>query len=594
MTKFHQYNFGIIGNCSYLSYIDREANVTWQCWPRFDSSFIFGGLVDEEKGGYFYIKPDSEQYYSRQYYLPNTNILVTEFRCSDGAYRVIDFAPRFILYDRWYKPVMLVRKVELLGGTPKIRVGCSPRDQYGALEPKPISGSNHIEYHKLGEEVRLTTNIAKTHIIEEEAFCLTETKYLVLNYAQSFEAPLEQTCEEFLRKTELYWQNWAKRSSIPGSYQDQVIRSGLILKMHQYDDTGAIIAAGTTSLPESPGSGRNWDYRYCWIRDSFYTLEALNFMGHFTELQRYSHYIQNVVQGEIDGIQPMYKITGHGEIEERELDLKGYRGENPPVRVGNAAYKQVQYDVYGQIMLSLLPLYVDARFQHEPAPPTSVIEKLMGRIDKVMDEPDAGIWEFRGRKRKHCHTYLFHWAGARAAKKIGRKFFNQELIAHAEKIEARSKQMIEKCWRPAEGYYASTTDGDDTDASDLLLIILNYLPYDSDRAKSHLQYLERQLFAGDGLLFRYRHADDFGPPESAFLVCSFWYIEALACVGRVKDAIATFEKVLGYANDLGLFSEDVCPSDGSQWGNCPQTYSHVGVINAAFRIATKLDKPFFQ
>lgn len=592
MTQPHRYPFGIIGNCTYLSYIDKTANVVWQCWPRFDSSFVFGGLLDEEKGGYFYIRPANGEYTSRQYYQENTNILVTEFDCIDGAFRVIDFAPRFVLFERWYKPGVLIRKVELISGSPRIQAGCKPVGQYGERQPKVSQGSNHIEYQGLDTEIRLTTNMAKTHLVDELPFCLSETKYLVLTYGQQFEAPLESTCDEFLHKTQVYWYTWVKRSTIPTIFQKQVIRSGLLLKLHQFDDTGAIIASGTTSLPEYPGSGRNWDYRYCWIRDSFYTLEAFNFMGHYTELQRYSHFIQDVVQGSVANIQPVYQITGLGEIKESELPLKGYLGEKP-VRIGNAAYTQVQYDVFGQILLSLLPLYVDARFEQDPPPPISLIERLLLEIDKVMDMPDAGIWEFRGHNRKHAHTYLFHWAGAKAAQKIGSKYNNMEILEHGLRLEEEAREYIERCYRPEKGYYASTVDGNDVDASDLLLILLNYLEHDSPRAISHLAHIEKELTATDGLLYRYKHNDDFGTPESAFLVCSLWYIESLACVGRIEDAIEQFDKVLTYGNEQGLFSEDICPTDFSQWGNCPQTYSHVGIINAAFRISNRVDRPFF-
>ena len=592
MSNPHRYDFGIIGNCSYLSYIDATANVVWQCWPRFDSSFVFGGLLDKEKGGYFYIRPAGNSYTSSQQYLENSNILVTTFKTHDGSFQVIDAAPRFLEHERYFKPLVLIRKVVVLSGTPRVQIGCAPTWNYGQGKPKVVQGSNHIEYHGIGEEVRLTTNVPKTHILEEQPFCLSENKYLVLTYGQSFEAPLESTCDEFLRKTKLYWQNWVKRSTIPTLFQEQVIRSGLLLKLHQFDDTGAIIAAGTTSLPEFPGAGRNWDYRYCWVRDSFYTLEALNYFGHYTELDRYSHFIQDVVQGSVAHIQPVYQISGRGEINERELPLSGYMG-NQPVRLGNAAYTQVQFDIFGQILLSLLPLYVDARFLQEASPPVSLVERLLDEIDKVMDLPDAGIWELRGQNRKHAHTYLFHWAGAKAAQKIGKTISNAALIQRALRIESQATEYLERCWRPEQGYYASTMDGDDVDASDLLLIILTYLGRDSPRAKSHLSYLEKHLKAGDSLLYLYKHQDDFGSPESAFLVCSFWYIETLVCVGRVEDAIKAFDQVRGYSNALGLFSEDVSPGDFSQWGNCPQTYSHVGLINAAFRIATRLDTPYF-
>ncbi|MEL7123757.1 MAG: trehalase-like domain-containing protein [Bacteroidota bacterium] len=297
-NQTHKYNYGIIGNCAYLALIDTDANVGWMCWPRFDSSFIFGKLLDEQKGGSFSIRPEDENYVSSQKYIENTNILETTFECSDGKFKVIDFAPRFYQYERFYKPLMLMRKIECIEGRPRIKVKCQPRGNYGQIEPTSIFGSSHIRYEGLETHVRLTSNIPLSYIDQETSFNLTQTSYLCLTWGVPLEAPLESTTERFLEQTIKYWRIWVSNTSTEHFHQEAVIRSALTLKLHQYQDTGAIIAAATTSLPEFPGSTRNWDYRFCWIRDAHYTLKALNDLSHFGILRDYANFIENIAIGE--------------------------------------------------------------------------------------------------------------------------------------------------------------------------------------------------------------------------------------------------------------------------------------------------------
>ncbi len=253
MTQSHTYDFGIVGNCAFMASIDKRTNVVWMCWPSFDSSFVFGSLLDSKKGGEFTILPVETAFSSHQYYMDNTNILVTEIEDENGKYRVTDFAPRFPQYDRYFRPLMLIRKVEPLSGNPRVNVRCAPKGDYGTKNPERVLGSNHIKYLGIGDEMRLTTNIPLSYVIDdEEPFFLNETKYLVLTYGAPLEAALEKTADEFLRATQKYWQDWVKSTSIGSFHQKAVIRSALALKIHQFEDTGAIIAASTTSLPESP------------------------------------------------------------------------------------------------------------------------------------------------------------------------------------------------------------------------------------------------------------------------------------------------------------------------------------------------------
>ncbi|CAH0145575.1 Trehalase [Pedobacter sp. Bi27] len=593
MAEQHLYQTGIIGNCAFIAHVNKNTDISWLCWPRFDSPFVFGSLLDEKKGGEFSILPQGE-FTSNQYYIENTNVLRTEITAEDGKYRITDFAPRFHLYDRYFKPLMFIRKIEPLEGNPRITIKCEPVCDYGKGKMKSSRGSNHIDYLGCDENIRLSTNVSLTYIFDEKAFVLNEAKYLVMTYGQNLEAPVVSTAENFLRETIAYWRLWIKHSSIAGFYQPFVIRSALVLKIHQYEDTGAIIAASTTSLPESPGSTRNWDYRYCWLRDSHYVLTSLNHIGHFEEMEKYFNYLSDISHAEDTRYQPLYGIAGEREITEHTLNhLEGYKGEQP-IRIGNQAYEHIQNDIYGQVLISMLPLYTDHRFVFsERSDSVKWIESVLSKIERTIDEKDAGIWEFRNIANVHCYSNLFQWAGAQAALKMAKTIGNEDFEKRAEILIDKAAAHIEACYDPERKVYTNAVGSPHLDASTLQLIMMNYLDPASDRAKDHLIALEKELKTEDGLFYRYLHADDFGKPKTTFLICAFWYVEALACVGRKDEAIKEFENIIKYCNHLLLFSEDVDAKTGSQWGNFPQAYSHVGLMNAAYRIAIKLDRPIF-
>ncbi|HEY4655974.1 MAG TPA: glycoside hydrolase family 15 protein [Cyclobacteriaceae bacterium] len=590
--EVHRYKMGLVGNCSYIAYIDTEARVRWMCLPRFDSSFVFGSLLDVNKGGEFSITPVGH-FNTKQYYIQNTNVLCTEFTCDNGSFRVIDCSPRFLQYERFYRPLMLVRKLELLEGNPFVKVRCDPRGNYGSMVPEIITGSNHLRYLNFDMQLRLTTDVSISNIVEDQAFVLDRNRYLVFTYGEPLEAPLKSTAEDFINKTVRFWQGWVKSTYVPDIYQDEIIRSALVLKLHQYEDTGGIIASGTTSLPEYHGSSRTWDYRYCWFRDSYYTLKAFNELGHFDELERYFDYIQNILMSEEGRIQPLYSITGRKDLDEVHIDVEGYM-QNQPVRIGNKAYLQVQNDVYGQILVGVMPLFTDKRLTFTAKSSYKIMaNRLLDWISLTMDEPDAGLWEFRNVKQVHTYTMLFHWAGSKAAARIGKIMTDGALVNKAEKLAKEAGKRIEKAFDPDQNVYTQAGGVPNLDASALKLITMSYLDPNSSKAKDHLLNLEKSLRTHQGLFYRYVHPDDFGKPEATFLVCAFWYVDALATVGRIDDAVKTLDGILKYANHLGIFSEDV-GLDGSQWGNFPQTYSHVGLINAVFRISKKLDRPIFM
>ena len=589
----HLYESGIIGNCAFLAHVNKNTNITWLCWPRFDSSFVFGSLLDSKKGGEFSIHPEGK-FSSSQRYIENTNVLVTEVECEDGSqYRITDFAPRFRLYDRYFRPLMLVRKIEAISGNPKVKVTCRPVGDYGNTSLTPLQGSNHIEFLGLDTPLRLTTNVSINYVLDHQYFVLNEPKYLVLTYGLPLEAPLNTTAEDFLMRTIAYWRGWIKNTGIGNMYQQQVIRSSLALKIHQYEDTGAIIAASTTSLPESDGSGRCWDYRYCWLRDAYYILNAFNNIGHFEEAEQYFHFIANLSLREGGRYHPLYTITANGDFKEEIIDLEGYRG-NKPVRIGNQAVEHIQNDTYGQVMLSLLPLYTDRRFIFEERKDSSRwINDILTKIEITIDEPDAGIWEFRTMAHHHCYTHLFHWAGCKAAMKMARHIQDEHLLRRAEQLMQKAAGRIETCYDPQRKVYTMADGISALDASTLQLIMMRYLDPNSQRARDHLIGLEKELKEENGLFYRYIMEDDFGKPKTTFLITAFWYVEALTCVGRIEEAVENFNSLLKFTNHLALLSEDVDATDGSQWGNFPQAYSHVGLMNAAYRIAKKLDYPGF-
>ncbi len=591
--KSHKYKLGMIGNCNFSGLIDDRANIKWMCWPRFDSSFIFGSLLDEKKGGKFSISPPGDQYTSRQDYLENTNMLVTRFESAEGIFEVIDFAPRFYLNERFHKPLMLFRKVRKVSGTPRIVVHCDPVGHYGEINPEAHLGSNHIRYSGLEQPVRLTTNASLTLIQQHREFFLNEDLYFVLSWGIPLEGPLIHTFEDFLTRTKQYWQTWVRHCTLPKLFQKEVIRSALTLKLHQYEDTGAIIASCTTSLPEIDGEGRNWDYRFCWLRDTYYTLSALNSLGHFEEMEKYAHFIENLNMSSLESLQPVYCIDGAPQMKEIELPLSGYLN-NQPVRVGNEASLQIQHDAYGQIVMALFSLFTDARLVNKELYSTRSVKYLLAYIEKTIEQPDNGLWEFRGRKSMHSYSSLFHWAGSAAVKKIAKIREDKELEAKADKLMARASELLEQCYSEEKKAYTQAIGSQDLDASLLQMITLGFFHDKSnEKAVAHLRAIQKDLEIKPGFLLRYKHTDDFGLQKSAFLVCSFWYIEALIHLNFIEEATELFEEVLKAQNHLGLISEDFDINNGSQWGNFPQTYSHVGLINCAFALDKMIKKPAF-
>lgn len=574
-----------IGNCQVSALIDLDGQFVWGCVPRVDGDPLFSALLDgdsPEVGFWAIDVEDREQ--TTQEYLRNTPILVTRHRdARGGEVEVIDFCPFFRRSGRTYRPVAFARIVRPVSGSPRIRVRLRPSCDWGAACDLLIGGSNHIRYLSGALAMRLTTSAPVGLVAEERWFRLEQPQHFFLGPDESFAENLAETLDRMVSATAAEWQEWVRGLATPVEWQDVVIRSAITLKLCQHMETGAIVAALTTSIPEHAGSQRNWDYRYCWIRDAYYTVQALNRLGALDVLEGYLAYLRNVVDDARGGhIQPLYGVLGEAALEERVAgNLAGYRGMGP-VRVGNAAYSQVQHDAYGQIVLSNTQAFFDRRLlRMSGLEDFAALEKVGERAWRLFDQPDAGLWELRTRQSVHTYSAAMCWAACdrlgNAAEELGLAeragFWGQR----AAQIRARIEQAA---WRPDGNWMSATFDGDHLDASVIQLLDLRFLAPDDPRFTSTLKAVELGLRRGSHML-RYATEDDFGLPETAFNVCTFWLIEALHLTGRSEEARALYEEMLSRRTRAGLLSEDIDPVTGELWGNYPQTYSLVGLINCA-------------
>jgi GH15 family glucan-1,4-alpha-glucosidase len=588
-------DLALIGNCTIGALIDGMGRIVWGCFPRFDGDPTFCSLLREDDAlGVFGIEiADFDR--AEQHYLENTAILVTRlYDRHGGGVEITDFAPRFGQYGRMFRPMMLVRRLKRIGVSPRLTLRIRPACGHGGGRPTVTWGSHHVRYVMADQTLRLTTNASITAVVEEMPFFLEDSVTLVLGPDETVPEGAEEVGRRFLDETTQYWREWVRFLSIPYEWQAAVIRAAITLKLNAYDDTGAIIAAMTTSLPEAAGSGRNWDYRFCWLRDGYFVVNALNRLGATRSMERYLSYIVNIAaDAGGEPLQPVYRIDGRADLEERiEPALPGYRGMGP-VRIGNQAYKQVQHDVYGSAILAATHIFFDQRLTRRGDEGLfRRLEALGEQAAKNFDQPDAGLWELRGSARVHTFSAVMCWAGcdrlARIAERLGLTERAGYWRAHADRIQ----RVIEaRAWSARRNAFASTFDGDAMDASLLLLAELGFLDAGDPRFASTVTAVEQDLLRGD-YIFRYVEKDDFGEPENAFLVCTFWYVNALAAVGRRDEARALFERLLDSRNRHGLLAEHIDTRTGELWGNFVQTYSMVGLINSAIRLSMRWDQAF--
>jgi len=578
-----------IGNCQVSALIDRAGRFVWGCVPRVDGDPAFSSLLDPAPragpGARGFWEIDLEDCVSTtQHYMRNTPVLVTRHEDSHGnAIEVVDFCPRFQRSGRMFRPVAFARIVRPVEGSPRIRVRLRPARDWGSQDPIHTRGTNHIRYLLSDMTLRLTTTAPIGWIEDERLFRVERSLHFFLGPDESFADDLRVSLETMLDRTVREWQSWSRGLATPLEWQDAVIRAAITLKLCQHEETGAIVAALTTSLPEHADSGRNWDYRYCWIRDAYYTVQALNRLGALDVLESYLEYLRNIVDNARGGhIQPLYGVGGEATLTEWIAEgLAGYRGMGP-VRVGNQAAEQVQHDAYGQIVLSSTQSFFDQRlFRMGCVDDFHALEAVGELAWSVYDKPDAGLWELRTRSHVHTYSAAMCWAAcdrlANAATALGladRAAFWQE---RADVIHAT---IIDAAWREETNRISATFGGDDLDASTLQLLDLRFLSPGDPRFKSTLEAVEEGLRRGSHML-RYATEDDFGLPATAFNVCTFWLIETLHATGRLDEARLLFEEMLSRRTAAGLLSEDIDPVSGELWGNYPQTYSLVGLINCA-------------
>ena len=581
-------NLWPIGNCQVSALVDDEGGFIWACQPRVDGDPLFCALLDP-KGespvprGEWRISLEG-QVSAEQRYVKNTPILVTRLTDEQGGVAdLYDFCPRFERSGRMYRPVAFARILRPIAGAPRVRVDVNPSANWGGRDADRTSGSNHIRFLLKPQPLRLTTDAPVLHLLEGRAFRLERSLHFFLGPDEPFVGNVNQVLATMLHQTSDHWREWVRGLAIPLEWQRVVIRAAITLKLCLHEETGAIVAALTTSIPEAANSGRNWDYRYCWIRDAYYTVQALNRLGALDVLETYLSYLRNIVdQAEGGIIQPLYSASGEPKLEEGVAEhLAGYRGMGP-VRVGNAAYTQVQNDAYGQVILSNAQAFFDERlYRKSTAEDFTALERVGERAWESHDEPDAGLWEFRTRTAVHTYSSVMSWAAcdrlANLATELG---LAERAEIWRERADSIRGAIETKAWHEGERRFAATFGGDELDASLLQLIDMRFLDAADPRFLNTFNAVERGLRRGEHML-RYAAEDDFGLPETAFNFCTFWLIEALHLVGRAEEARELYEKMLERLTPAGLLSEDTDFETGELWGNYPQTYSLVGLINCA-------------
>ena len=588
-----------VGNCAIASLIDQSGRHLWFCYPRLDGDPVFSALIDgasPERG--FMDVVLNGQVDVRQAYLPNTAILETVLTDNTGgALRILDFAPRFTLFGRMYRPPMIVRRIEPISGRPRIKIRVRPQFGYGERRYKPRLGSHHIRWGNDEEAVRLTTDATVSYVAEETEFALDRPLSFFFGQDESLNDNPDTLARSFIDQTSTYWRGWVRGLNVPFDWQEAVIRAAITLKLCSYEDTGAIVAALTTSVSEAHGTVRNWDYRFCWLRDAFFTVNALNRLNATRTMEGFVRFVVDAAERDIeDGfIAPLFSIAPGGDTTERVAEaLAGYRG-NRPVRVGNAAVSQMQNDGYGSIIMSAAQLYYDKRL---PALEGDHLYKLLCAVGRRAERdaftPDAGLWEYRGRARAHSYTGAMSWAALHRlgmiAQLLGKAKEASDWFGRASVLR---HELMRRAVVPGEGWISGALDMAVVDASSLVLPEIGVVKPSDPAFLETLKVVEKRLMR-NGFLLRYEEADDFGAPDNAFLLCTFWYIDALALVGRKDEARELFANVLARRNHVGLLSEDIDPKTNELWGNFPQTYSQVGLILSAMRLSRSWEEGLWR
>lgn len=587
-------DLAVIGNGHTAALLEPSSRLVWWCFPRLDGDPVFSRLLagNEEKGFCDVILDDMVDYTSD--YERNTAIVSTTLTNSQNAsVRVTDFAPRFQNFGRIHRPPQLIRIVEPVAGLPRVTIRVRPTTGYGKPVVDRSLGSNHITYRGNGTAVRLTTDGPLSYIDSESAFVLTKPVHMVFGPDEPWPEDVGKTCREFTARTRDYWMEWVRRLSIAYDWQDAIIRAAIALKLSSFEETGAIVAALTTSIPEAPGSGRTWDYRYCWIRDAYFVVKALNRLGATKTMEDFISFILGIASD--DPVRPVYSVVPSDPMDEViAANLDGYRNDGP-VRVGNAAAFQSQHDTFGSIILAAMPMFFDRRL---PRPGNQglfqLLETLGEKAAQLAFTPDAGIWEYRGRTHVHTYSAAMCWAGcSRLASIASHLGLHDRALYWTETADRIQHTLLDGAWSEQRGSFTAGFGLQDLDASVLLLPETGVIEPNDPRFVQTVTAIERELLRGSHVM-RYANEDDFGMPEAAFLTCRFWLIDAWWWLGRREEARDLFVDALGYRNRYGLLAEDIHPQTGQLWGNFPQTYSMAGLILTAMRLSRTWEDRYWR
>jgi GH15 family glucan-1,4-alpha-glucosidase len=583
VTDLHH---GAIGNGRVLALVNPDTGIDWLCLPRFDSPSIFARLLDEAHGGCFRFDagPDARM---RMAYVPNTNVLRTVVDTGEGRCEILDFAPRIPAGLTMDAPVEVHRLVRPLDGTPRLLAIFNPRPDYARATPVLAATAGGLEVRGGPQSVFLNTNLPATTLADAKPFKVDRPYYFALSIDRPPDVSDAPTMERALELTIAGWQGWSKTCALPTFRPDVVLRSALCLKLHAYRDTGAIIAAATTSIPEAMGTERTWDYRYCWLRDSAFVVEALRRLSQLIEGERFMDFLLDVADS--GPLQPLYGVGGERELIEYTLPhLSGFGGTGP-VRVGNHAYVQTQHDLMGELILCIDTMTSDPRVALDERPVLPLVERLVAEAMRASQEEDTGLWEYREMPRHYTFSKVLCWVAASRGADIAERQGRLDLVRPWRAwADAERERVLGASYNGELGFFTQALGGRHPDASNLLLPTLGIVDAHDPRFVSTVRAYEQQL-AANGLMQRYIHADDFGATTSAFTICSFWWVEALAMIGRLDDAVRLFDRLVAHANPLGLFSEDIEPETGRLLGNFPQAYTHVGLIHAAITLGELLE-----
>ena len=584
-------DYGIIGNCRSAALVSKTGSIEWCCLPEFDSSSVFAKILDDKIGGSFEIKV-SDEYTIEQRYKKNTAVLITRFSDGENSFELHDFMPRYYNENGGYHaPPELVRYIKHIKGKPSFKVLYNPKLEYAQGETNTyvkrnfiVSLTNKVKF----DTIFLYTSFNKNAVIDGRDIEVIENGYFLLGYNEKILQPTIRKIYLDLERTKVYWLNWTNKTPTYKKYNNEILRSAITLKLLSYDKTGAVLAAATTSLPETIGEVRNWDYRFCWIRDASMVIKVMGGLGHKNVAKRYLQFIIDLIPDKEEKLQIMYGINKEKKLTEQTLDhLSGYKGSKP-VRIGNAAYKQKQNDIYGILMdviyAQLAKFSTDLENGEEL---WGITKGIVWIVSRHWQEPDKGIWEFREEDRHFTFSKVLCWVAIDRAIKVARILKKTRKLEAWTQLEQEIKKDIhENSWNDEVGAFTQSYGSKHLDASVLLMESYGFIQAKDPKFVQTVLAIEKDL-SNDGLLYRYKNKDDFGLPSSSFTICTFWFINSLFKIGEEEKAMRHFEKILSYSNHLGLFSEDIDFKTKRLLGNFPQAYSHLALIECAINFSAK-------